>query len=100
MYSRVGSLVCNSLRLPKIKDLDMAHKISVNRIPLDRRGYARYGRYYGVGQKLYCVAEESSGIWKEYRAASAKHARILFESDPEITRKRNRQNQNRDPLGF
>lgn len=49
------------------------HGVSVERVHLDRGGYDRRGRYFGVGEKLYFV--ESGKSHGYYRAKSAREAR-------------------------
>lgn len=53
----------------------MAKKIYADRVTIDRQGYDKRGRYWGVGQKLYYVSDEDGGIDKYVRADSASEAK-------------------------
>lgn len=49
-------------------------KVSLRRIPLDRGGYTKSGRYYGVGAPLFEASDDLE--WSdEFRAADRKAAR-------------------------
>lgn len=47
----------------------------VERVSLNRGGYDRHGRYWGIGERLYRVDDEETGKSKHVRAESAKSAR-------------------------
>jgi hypothetical protein len=69
--------------MPKrIKKRKGVKRFKVDRIPLDKGGYARHGRdYYGIGQKLYSVYDTVTRQEQELRASSAKAARKLAVED-------------------
>jgi hypothetical protein len=52
-----------------------AKKLNAERIPLDRGGYDKRGRYYGVGPKLYHVYSDSGDLSEEVRASGVKEAK-------------------------
>lgn len=51
-------------------------RYSVRREYLDSGGYTKSGRYFGRGQKLWCVTDEDNGRESYVRAANAKAARF------------------------
>jgi len=55
----------------------------VKLVRLDRGGYDRHGRYFGVGGKLYQVFDNDSGRSLHVRASSAKKARELAIANPQ-----------------
>jgi hypothetical protein len=57
---------------------------SVTEVRLDRGGYDRTGRYWGVGARLY-VAVDESGTERHQRALSrASAVRVFRESNPHM----------------
>lgn len=50
-------------------------RYTVTRVSLNRGGYDRHGRYWGIGERLYRVDDEETGKVKHVRAESAKSAR-------------------------
>jgi hypothetical protein len=54
--------------------------LNAEHVRLDRGGYDRHGRYWGVGQKLYYVypRHDLSARGEYIRAASAKDAKRLI----------------------
>lgn len=53
-----------------------AVKLHVEHVHIDRQGYDKRGRYWGVGGKLYRVYDDSGLIDKHVRAKDAKEARL------------------------
>jgi hypothetical protein len=60
-------------------------KLLATRVRLDRQGYDRHGRYYGVGAPVYRVEADNNWEFTEVRASDAKSARA--KALPEIERK-------------
>lgn len=54
----------------------------VSRIPLDRGGYTKSGRYYGTGEKLWDVWDTLENVNLTVRAKDKKTARLLACVDP------------------
>jgi hypothetical protein len=52
-------------------------RYTVTRIRLNRGGYDRNGRYWGVGDRLYRIDDEETGKHIHVRADSAKSARAI-----------------------
>lgn len=57
-------------------------RYTVELVHLNKGGYDKHGRYFGVGQKLYCIYDNE--LWKHYyvRARSASEARREFLKNP------------------
>lgn len=53
----------------------MAIKLRAERVPINRDGYDRRGRYWGTGSPLYRVTSEDDRIDEHVRATSAVDAR-------------------------
>ena len=47
----------------------------IEREPLNRQGYTRSGRYFGVGAPLYRYDSDAGGAWGHVRASGIKEAR-------------------------
>lgn len=60
---------------PKPKRKRKPQRYEVERIHLNRGGYDRRGRYWGVGERLYRVTDHEKNKEKYVRAESAKSAR-------------------------
>lgn len=58
----------------------MNRKYVIRRIPLDKQGYTRAGRYYGVGAPLYCAEHKETGEQVEFRAADRFQAKVKLQS--------------------
>jgi hypothetical protein len=54
----------------------------VESVRLDRGGYDRSGRYFGVGPKLYRVFDNDTGKSLHVRAPTARKARELAIANP------------------
>jgi hypothetical protein len=52
-------------------------KLHVEHVRINKGGYDRTGRYWGIGQKLYRVYDDSGFIDKHVRAPNAKTARAM-----------------------
>lgn len=50
-------------------------RYAVERVSLNRGGYDRAGRYWGIGERLYRVTDMEENREKYVRAESAKSAR-------------------------
>ena len=67
----------------------MQTEIKVTRVPLDRNGYDRHGRYFGLGPKLYRVEwfnhdtpwphvrYERASDYQSLRQALKPHGKVL-----------------------
>lgn len=60
---------------PKTKRKRKPQRYVVTRVRLNRGGYDRLGRYWGIGERLYLVWDSEEHRRKHVRASSAKSAR-------------------------
>jgi len=60
---------------PKKRRSRKPQRYTVDRVSLNRGGYDRRGRYWGIGERLYCVEDAETGKFMHVRAPSAKAAR-------------------------
>lgn len=73
-FRKVASIKARARKAKALKTRLL--KVRAYRIPIDRHGYDKGGRYYGVGEKLWAVDDMDNG--KILRAPSQKAAREKF----------------------
>lgn len=60
--------------------IDPVGRIDFQRVPLDRQGYTRQGRYFGTGAPLYEWYDDESGKTFHTRASTRAEAKAHFEN--------------------